>query len=464
MNKKVILFLLLAIFCAACSDEGRQDEKEQHVTNMPVHPGGDNEVTNKAEGLPTAEPTKEAVTTAPTEVIVENTIIPTAVPGISATPVAKAPEKKTLSDRIVVKTQKSSIEEKEIFLYIVEHDGKEGVINQFGEVVVEPIYENINWFWEGYAAVCQDKKYGYINESGNLLTGIEYDYASSFREGYAMVCQDKKYGYIDESGNLLTGIEYDHAEDFSEGLAAVMVNGLYGFIDTTGQFVIEPQYKWACSFSDGLAKVKRAEKECAEFITPDGKTVFETSYNCGDFHDGLASVGLMDRWGFYTYGYMDKTGQVVISPITGCWTKDLPLKAFSEGFGIMYIEKEDESVVKVYVNTKGEILGGYEFEEAFTFSEGLAYAERDGICGYIDKTGEYVITGVSPSSFYGGLASCRKDGKEGFIDKTGKFVIEPIYDNCYYGFWDGYTVVSQGEELICINKSGEEMWRLLPEE
>lgn len=43
-------------------------------------------------------------------------------------------------------------------------------------------------------------------------------------------------------------------------------------------------------------------------------------------------------------------------------------------------------------------------------------------------------------------------------------MIEPIYDDCYYGFGTGYAIVLQGEELICINKSGEEMWRLLPEE
>lgn len=430
MNKKVVLYLLLTFLCAACSDDGGQNEKDQHVTNMPVHLGSENEVTNRAEGLPTAEPTKIVVAITPTEAIVEDIVIPTATPSLFPTPVVQETMKKSISDRMVVKISKSNAEEEETFLYRVEHDGLYGIVNQYGEVIVEPIYE----------------------------------YMEGFSEGYAAVYLDGKYGYIDEKGNLLTEIEYDYVEAFSEGLAVVRANGLYGFIDTTGQFVIEPQYKWARSFSDGLADVKKAEKEYSEFITPDGKTAFENFYaSYGEFHDGLARVRL-NHVDYYTYGYMDKTGQVVIKPITDGWTKDLPVEDFSEGFGIMYIEKEDESIVKVYVNTKGEILGGYEFEEAFDFSEGLAYAERDGIFGYIDKTGEYVITGVGSSSFRGGLACCEIDGKVGFIDRSGELVIEPIYDDCYYGFGTGYAVVSLGEELICINKSGEEMWRLLPEE
>lgn len=64
----------------------------------------------------------------------------------------------------------------------------------------------------------------------------------------------------------------------------------------------------------------------------------------------------------------------------------------------------------------------------------------------IDKSGTVVI-----SPFTTGLPD-------------GVFVIEPVYSKRYEGFCNGYAIVSQGEELICIDKSGEEMWRLLPEE
>lgn len=408
MKKKVILLLALSVLCIACSDDGRKNDEMQSGLESSICKGGDTVV----------------------EVGDEESNCFTVTPNISPTSTAIEYTKLPLSERIVVKRHGGDIEEEDIFLYRIKHDKKYGVVNQYGEVVVEPVYE----------------------------------YMDGFCEGYAVVYQDKKYGYIDENGNLLTEIAYDGAKAFSEGLAVVQVGGLYGFIDTTGQFVIEPQYIFAHSFSDGLAAVKKTGKENSEFISPDGVTVFENfSKSYGDFHNGLARVRL-NHLDFYTYGYMDKTGRVVIGPITDGLTNDLPVNDFSEGFGIMYIEKDTESAVKVYVNTEGEILGEYEFFEAFDFSEGLAYAERDGICGYIDNTGEFVIIGVSPSHFAGGLAACRKDGKMGFIDKTGEFVIEPIYDDCYYGFGTEYAVVSLGEELICINKSGEEMWRLLPEE
>lgn len=200
------------------------------------------------------------------------------------------------------------------------------------------------------------------------------------------------------------------------------------------------------------------------YITKEGETVFTIDCgNYGDFHDGLASVRLL-HWDDSTYGYIDKSGTVVISPFTTGLPDNVSITEFSEGFGIMDWEREDSELAKVYVDTQGEVLGNYVFEVANAFSEGLAYAERDGICGYIDFTGEYVLTGVVGGRFQEGLAVAVTDNGVGFIDRDGVFVIEPVYSKCYEGFCNGYAIVSQGEEMICINVSGEEMWRLLPEE
>ncbi len=65
------------------------------------------------------------------------------------------------------------------------------------------------------------------------------------------------------------------------------------------------------------------------------------------------------------------------------------------------------------------------------FSEGLARVERDGKYGFIDKTGQEVITLKYDDTglfFSDGLARVELNGKWGFIDKRGKEVIPFKYD------------------------------------
>ena len=82
------------------------------------------------------------------------------------------------------------------------------------------------------------------------------------------------------------------------------------------------------------------------------------------------------------------------------------------------------------------------------FYEGLAYVEKDGKYGFIDKTGKEIIPCIYDyvSYFNEGLSKVKKDGKYGFIDKTGKVVIPCIYDDDV-SFFD--------EEFLCKEKDGK---------
>ena len=127
------------------------------------------------------------------------------------------------------------------------------------------------------------------------------------------------------------------------------------------------------------------------------------------------------------------------------------------------------------------------FDKASSFSEGLAmvgvgdivYEEWEdsvssnvfygfvGKCGYIDKTGEFVIEPQfdDADDFSEGLAGVRvgdvrgevgwlKKGKYGFIDKTGKFVIEPQFDDVDQ-FIGGVARVEKDGEWGYVNKAGK---------
>lgn len=135
----------------------------------------------------------------------------------------------------------------------------------------------------------------------------------------------------------------------------------------------------------------------------------------------------------YSYGYIDKTGKVIIS------LKYREANDFSDERAVVmthdltkygYIDKTGKMVIKQQFNNG-----------AMDFSEGLAAVGINGKWGYIDKSGKFVIAlqYLSAQSFHDGLAVVHHiDGKYKYIDKTGKVAIEI---NASMEFSDGMTSV-----------------------
>ena len=103
---------------------------------------------------------------------------------------------------------------------------------------------------------------------------------------------------------------------------------------------------------------------------------------------------------------------------------------------------------------------GYAYEnDSKTFFEGLAAVSvGENKWGYIDKTGKFVIQPQfeSARSFSEGLANVWINRKSGFIDKTGKFVIQSQFDGAL-NFSEGLAVVNRGGKTGYIDKTGKFM-------
>jgi len=127
-------------------------------------------------------------------------------------------------------------------------------------------------------------------------------------------------------------------------------------------------------------------------------------------------------------GFIDKSGKVVIPA-----DKFVSAGRFSEGLAWV----RDASTEKYgFIDKEGAYVIEPVYDGASTFREGLAYVEKDGKAGYIDKEGRVVIpfdllpidNNYPEPGFYNGLAAARgQSGRLGYIDKSGDFVIEPVY-------------------------------------
>ena len=198
--------------------------------------------------------------------------------------------------------------------------------------------------------------------------------------------------------------------------------GKWGFIDRTGRFRIPPRYNGAGQFSEGVAYAWFWEGERRKDGIVDESGKFTELPEVNDysfiFRDGLARFQTpmgQER----KYGYMDKTGRVVIPP---------------------------------------------QFSDSGHFSEGLAWVsvlkERKWLYGFIDKTGKMVIKPqfvYQPGDFVDGLARVIGQTDSGFIDHTGSFHIKVENERSDDSFSEGLLAIIRGDPPrgVYLKRDGE---------
>ena len=172
------------------------------------------------------------------------------------------------------------------------------------------------------------------------------------------------------------------------------------------------------------------------YMDKTGKLVIPPKYHDADFfHEDLARIKMDNKW-----GYIDKEGKTVIHPQFN------DAGNFSDGLARVQhgtlLEKRwafiDKTGKIVAGHIKGMETGAYKegatvtretFDQAGDFHQDLARVKTPGLkgkWGFIDKTGNMKI----PAKYdhagdfsADGLANVEMDGRWGFIDRDGKTVI-----------------------------------------
>jgi len=156
--------------------------------------------------------------------------------------------------------------------------GKWGYIDTTGKWVIDPQFEGAKNFGDGLAPVTVGGRTGYINEKGRFVVNPQYDpetlgSLNEFYDGYARFASGGKVGFIDTKGRVVSDAKFPLALPFSEGLAPVNTKDGWGFIDRTGKMVVSPQFDGADMFQNGLARVTVLGKEA--YVTTAGAFVVD---------------------------------------------------------------------------------------------------------------------------------------------------------------------------------------------
>ncbi len=114
-----------------------------------------------------------------------------------------------------------------------------------------------------------------------------------------------------------------------------------------------------------------------------------------------------------------------------------------------------------FIDKTGRLVLGFQYEEAWDFSDGVAAVRVGDDWGFIDESGKMLIApqfaDVGP--FFDGRAQLVTDSGIGYIDKTGEVVIPPEFEGAYE-FHEGLAGVLLEEGYGFIDTSGEVVIRL----
>lgn len=112
-------------------------------------------------------------------------------------------------------------ENKKQFLFEFKTNGKKGIIDHKGNVIINPLYDNISQLFSSseisYYIVEQNNKIGYINHEGNEIIPIKYDKQYSepkFSDGLVLLKNNGKKNYFNEKGEVQLNIDATEASQF----------------------------------------------------------------------------------------------------------------------------------------------------------------------------------------------------------------------------------------------------------
>lgn len=318
---------------------------------------------------------------------------------------------------------------------------------------------------------------------------------------YYTLADKQIWGYMNVQGQPVIQPAYESAGLFNEQeIAKVGIREndktLYGLIDRSGQYVLKPQYSELLEEKEGII-IAKTENDASLLLDSHGKLVKEVSGNVSSFQGGMAAVRVGKK-----YGYIDKTGNVVISPsyhwagafqgdkaliqkAVGSYTlinargesllelKSVAGNSYADG---LFAAKSGEKSKWGYRNEQGETVIPEQFEHGEAFHEGravVAYESYGRKTGLIDDKGAFIIPAEYGQIEYVGASLWavarytwhtwhdipdidqeKAPFKYALFDRDGKQLTEFIFDSIS-SYKDGRAVATQELTTLFIDGKGQ---------
>lgn len=345
--------------------------------------------------------------------------------------------------------------------------------------------------------VSVNEKLGVIDEKGNLLIEPHFDEIGDFFDGFAPASINGKCGIINKKGDFVLKPKYQKINYLDNGLYSAKLNGKFGMINRKGDFIVEPKYEniFKPVFEKDINLYRIKLKNKVGLINEKGKVIVKPKYNDIDtFYESLATFelnnkfGLLDKtgkvitvakydklhfWGNKTsirielknkYGIVNSTGKVIVEPKydTIYLSKYNIVCSLKEKSG--FTDKNGKEITNIKYgafDTTGKVILEPKYE-AIKFTNKTGVVKINNKYGIVNEKGEFILEPkfeyISPfNGFINGIITAKLNNKWGAINKNGEFVIEPKYDDLYFGppYLEGMGSFSINHKYGIIDKNGK---------
>lgn len=316
----------------------------------------------------------------------------------------------------------SSCSEENKLLAPVKYKGKYGFINTKGNWIIEPRFDSVGIFYNGYADYYSQGKSGLINQDGEIIILAKYNFIGNVEYNLALVEINESYNFSNLQDNLISDIDFYDVGDFSENLVPVQFkeDGKWGYMDITGKMKIDTLFDYADIFENGNGLVEIGD---LEFLIDTNGKIIDTVVSPGLRYKKYRVTGNAENG---TLGKVSLNGDTI-----------MPNKYSSFGYvqkGKFWFKQNDKFGL---ADTLGQIQIEPIYDDLSYFSDnGLAKAKKNGKYGFINDKGKTIIDFrfEDVGGFKYRLAKAKIDGQWGFINKNGEFVIEPKFDRIGHQF------------------------------
>ncbi|MCG3179052.1 MAG: hypothetical protein BIFFINMI_01383 [Phycisphaerae bacterium] len=176
----------------------------------------------------------------------------------------------------------------------VQKNGRWGIVDSTGKVLIEPRFFQMQDFSHGLAAVFDQGGWGYINRKGEMVIQPQFAQVAPFSDGLAIVrTRSNTVGAVNEKGELVIPAKYRSIGQFTGGTAVVTdEHGKAGIIGQGGDVIVPVGYDAVCVFAGDMARVCRNGKW--GYVDRKARVVIPPAFDQADDFgaDGKASVSI----------------------------------------------------------------------------------------------------------------------------------------------------------------------------
>lgn len=298
---------------------------------------------------------------------------------------------------------------------IIEKSGKKGLINnKTSEIIINPEYAEITTISDnhenGYIVKNESNKYGLIaNDKTKILEEKYDDIKRVTGNGYYVVVENGKVEVINKTGSIILDSGFDSIEEIQIDKFVVIKDGKYAVIDKDGKTLINPEYEnIKLATADSYIAQKNGK---TGIIKNDGSILIDFEYERISYIE-IADFFQAEKDDFKT-DIIDRNFKKVLT--------DIIISELNTEDGYLRIREGKDYK---YYNFKFEEKTNKEILSTNT----LFLVKENGKYGYENKNGERIVDCIyddaKEQNEYG-YCAVMKDGKWGSLKSDGSVIVKP---------------------------------------